>query len=307
MDRQARTRATIAGLATAALLTVSAAPANAGVMDFLFGSSAEKAPAAKDAPHPKRREWSIGEFTAVRLQPAEAGAPANEHPAVLSPEQLAQALGSITITVKDEPESLFHADELKDLVGPLASAFRNAGPGDDVLLLSTSRRGGGLLSVGTGVTARLFVKGGELQVIVNDSRLDFVNAYRGTHIAPDFEFGSRQAAGKARLVSTAGTARRADWLAFPVAVQSVAASAAAPAPAPRPAPARAAVPAAVATPAAAAPAPPPPAAPAATAARDGRFFEEQEQRLRTLKRLREQNLISEDEFQQKRREILQSL
>jgi hypothetical protein len=51
-----------------------------------------------------------------------------------------------------------------------------------------------------------------------------------------------------------------------------------------------------------APAPAPAARPAAPASAD-----EIEQRLLTLKRLRERNLISEEEYQQKRREILQAL
>jgi hypothetical protein len=36
-------------------------------------------------------------------------------------------------------------------------------------------------------------------------------------------------------------------------------------------------------------------------------MEEQELRLKTLKRLRDSGLISEDEYQQKRREVLQAL
>jgi hypothetical protein len=41
--------------------------------------------------------------------------------------------------------------------------------------------------------------------------------------------------------------------------------------------------------------------------RDAAFFEEQEYRLRTLKRLRDSGLISEDEYVQKRREVLGQL
>ncbi len=66
-----------------------------------------------------------------------------------------------------------------------------------------------------------------------------------------------------------------------------------------------ATPAPKAAPAAAAAAPP--AAPAPAKPRDAAFFEEQEQRLRTLKRLREAGLISEDEYQAKRREVLSAL
>ena len=71
----------------------------------------------------------------------------------------------------------------------------------------------------------------------------------------------------------------------------------------RPAPAAPAV-AALPPPVTAAPAA---VAPAATRPRDAAFFEEQEYRLRTLKRLRDSGLISEDEYVQKRREVLGQL
>lgn len=74
------------------------------------------------------------------------------------------------------------------------------------------------------------------------------------------------------------------------------------APPPPPAPA---VPAAPPRPAAVAPVAPPPPAPAAPAARQsGREIEE---RLETLKRLRERNLITEAEYEQKRRELIERL
>ena len=100
------------------------------------------------------------------------------------------------------------------------------------------------------------------------------------------------------------------------------APAAPPAPRPAPTPAPAATPAAgiagvapAATAAAAVPAPaskPAVAAPAAAVptpqrSRDAAFFEEQENRLRTLKRLRDGGLISEQEYQAKRREVLDQL
>jgi hypothetical protein len=71
-----------------------------------------------------------------------------------------------------------------------------------------------------------------------------------------------------------------------------------PAPAAAPAPAAGARIATPAAPAAAAPALRP---------RDPGYADEVEQRLLTLKRLRERGLISEEEYQQKRREILQAL
>lgn len=47
--------------------------------------------------------------------------------------------------------------------------------------------------------------------------------------------------------------------------------------------------------------------PAARPPRDAAFYEEQEQRLRALQRLRERNLITEEEYQRKRKEIVDAL
>jgi hypothetical protein len=92
-----------------------------------------------------------------------------------------------------------------------------------------------------------------------------------------------------------------------IAAPPVASAAPVPVAAPEPVPTR------IAAPAAAASVPPAPAAPVAPLVgapvkpRDAAFFEEQEQRLRSLKRLRDANLISEEEYQAKRRQILGTL
>ncbi len=66
-------------------------------------------------------------------------------------------------------------------------------------------------------------------------------------------------------------------------------------------------PTAAAMPAAAAEAAAPPRAPEPRRARDAAFFEEQEYRLRTLRRLRDAGLITEQELEQKRREVIEQL
>ena len=58
----------------------------------------------------------------------------------------------------DEPQALFETQELAEVVPVLARAFSAAGAGDDVLLLSTSRRDRGLLSLPLSATARMFVQ-----------------------------------------------------------------------------------------------------------------------------------------------------
>lgn len=282
-------------------VTLAPAPAAfaASWTDFLFGS--KNASVDKPAVPSDRRVWRIGEFTAIQRAQREAGAPANQHPAAIAPETLRQLLAPVRLVVGNGTQPLFAPDEISDLIEPLAEALSVAQPGDDLLLLSTHRRGGGVLVAPLGLTARLFVQDNALHLIVHEARRDFVNAYIGSRIAPTFTFGSRAKAGAVTLQDPGATLRRADWLAIPV--NRVAAAAPAPQPVVLPAAAPGVPPKAQTAPA------PAPAAPAAaTAVRPApASADEVEQRLLTLKRLRERGLISEEEYQQKRREILQSL
>ena len=194
---------------------------------------------------------------------------------MLAPEQLRPLLASVRVLIKGKSQPLFVSDEIGDLIEPLAQALAAAEPGDDLLLLSATRRGDNVLAPATGLTARLFVQSDLLHVIVHDARLEFMGAWIGTRIPPKFSYGTRARASDVVLQSATGQARRSDWQALPLGTTAVAPSAA-------------------------------PAAPAAPA-RDNGFYQEQEQRLRGLKRLLEQGLISEAEYQQKRREIVLSL
>lgn len=245
-------------------------------------------PAGKAA---KARSWEIGEFTAIRLAPKESGAPDNDQPVVLSAEGLRAQLAAVQAVVRGKQEALFGADELQELVRPLTEALSVAGPGEDVLLLSTSRRDAGVLGAPYGITARLFIQGQALNLVVRDTRLDFFNAYRGTKVPPTFVYGSRAVAGTDTIRSAGASSRRADWLVFPLN---------APAPTLVPAAPPALLPASPAR------AEQPPAAAPARVPEAG-FYDAQAERLRGLRRLRDQGLISEEEYQQKRREILQTL
>ena len=273
-------------------LLLAALPAHAGLFDSLFGGkSGEAAPAKID---PVQRSWRIGEFTTVQLVAAEAGATPNQHPARLTSDVLRWQLGGVRTTINGQSVNLFAADEINDFAEPLAQAFGMAGPGDDVVLISSSRRGASFLTDVTAVTARLFVQDGSLQFIVRDARLQFVKDYINSRNAPKFSYGSRAAASTATLTNSAATSRRADWLALGLAL---------------PGAAPVAVPAATqATPAAAAPAPKTTAMPSpAAAAVPEPLQTEAEHRLATLKRLRDRGLISEEEFQEKRKEVLKQL
>jgi hypothetical protein len=272
-------RGRVLAVVCAALLGSSAA--QAGWFDGLLAQG--QAPTT----NAKQRVWQVREFSRIELAPREAGAEPNQHPATVSADVLRQQLAPIQFTGRNGAQALFSADEVGELVGPLAQALGRAGPGDDVLLLSSARRAGDIFVSPLAVTVRLFVQGGQLQFIVHDARFEFYDVYRGTQALPRFSYGSRSAAGAVSVQSAGVTNRRADWLAIPLQAAATPAS-----------PPVVAAPAAVAA--------PPPAAPARKAL-DAPAVEDIERRLETLKRLREKNLITEDEYQQKRREILQLL
>lgn len=244
-------------------------------------AQAPATPASNRAPH--RTHWDLANHTWVKLVPREAGAAPNAHPAQVAPEALASLLGGPRITVEGAEEPLFEATELAGFTKALAEALSLAGPEEDVVLLSAHRRGHGFMSAQLGATARLFVAEGKLNLLVHDTRRDFVVRAMAEGVKPTFRYGSRTEASSASLRTTQGVALRPDWVAFPLAPPAAVAASAT---------------GSVATPTVTAP--PTGPAPAKTEA----WYREREEKLRSLKRLRDENLISEAEFQQKRAEIL---
>ncbi len=249
----------------------------AGAFACMLGLLGLPAPAAAAD---TQRLWQIGDFTTIQRVPREPASEPNQQPRAVPPEQLRSVMASLRVSLKGKSQALFTSDELSDLIEPLAQALAIAGPDDDLLLLSTARRGDAILAPATGITARLFVQADQLNFIVHETRSDFMGAWIGTRIRPKFSYGTRVRASGAELASAGGQMRRADWQGLPLNAVVVT---------PAPAHATAPTPAAVAAP-----------------VREG-VYQEQEQRLRGLKRLLEQGLITEAEYQQKRREILQTL
>ncbi len=257
------------------------------VLLFAFGVASSTRAATPD-----RTQWKLANFTWVSRVAAEPGAPANAHPASLSEATLKAALGPVLATVEGQSVSLFAKDELAGLLPALREAFALAKPGEDLILLSSHKRGGLFMEVAQGITARLFVRAGALNLIVHDARLAFLDRYYAENTLPKFEYGSRKTASTENLKAPGAANLRQDWLALPLS--------AAPAPV-------AALPVAAAAPAA-------PVAPAPTAApappvtsRDAAFYEAQTQRLKALKKLRDENLLTEAEYQEKREAILKTL
>jgi Short C-terminal domain len=253
-----------------------AAFAAIGPMDFvLLGQARPERVAGQTSPV----SWRVGEYSALRLVDAEPGAAANDQPQVLLAERLQAALTSITTGAGNEV--LFARDEAELLALALQKALAAAQPGQDVLLMSSQRRGRGLLAPQLTITARLFVREGQLHLLVHDDRLDVVDPYRQTRMLPALVFGSRSQASQTRLRIQGQAGPRNDWLSWSLATL------------------QSGLPAGTAQAVA-------PAAAVSSPSTDA-GVRSPEERLRLLKRLHEQGLISDDDYTHKRRQILTDL
>src|SRR5664279_5177660 len=119
------------------------------------------------APSRTRHNWEIAPWNWIRRKPAEKGAPANGHPLRVAAGTLAQALDTLRIAAGDADEPLFSQPETRDLGKAMAEALSLAEPGEDLELLSTSKRDRGTFGDSLGVTARVFVRDGKLNIIVH--------------------------------------------------------------------------------------------------------------------------------------------
>ncbi|WP_085316399.1 SHOCT domain-containing protein [Derxia lacustris] len=257
-------------------------------------------------------------YSFVRVERLEPGAAPNDAPPACKPDATAlkEKLGAIVARgalFGDRP--LYTGAELDALLPPLIEALGRARPDEDIAIASSARRGqlGRYLGLSTN-SARVFVRGGQFNYIAGLVQYGFEQEVRVSGYLRPFTPGARQAPlDKFTELDGAGLARpdaaRKDWLSFALpgcaVAQPAAVAPAAAAPAPTPPAPPAVAPRAVDASAAPRPVPAQPAAaPAAPAATDADRIE---QRLRTLDRLRERKLISDEEYRDKRRAILDGL
>jgi hypothetical protein len=252
---------------------------------------------AADAPRDVVVLWSANDQW-VKLEPQDdAAAPPNDHPAQIANDAISNALAALRIRIVDEDttteaqRSVFTAEELRNLAPRIASGLAKAGPRQDVTFStigSHPRSAGGLVK-DPGVNAgRVFYDDGKINVIFGElqsgyrKRLvygqrteDFTPRQEGSRTKPaENEWGLAARPG-IELHSNAGSVRN-DWVEIDAAAVTSGAAAVSQAPA-------AAVP------------------PAAKASADI------EQRLKTLKELRDKNLISEEAYRAKMQELLSEL
>jgi hypothetical protein len=242
-----------------------------------------------------RTVWKArDEYVAVARQdrPAVGTAPANAHPAEVSSDRLRIALASIEVLLpgEDEPTRLFNDPELRTLSEHVRTGLASAAPDEDVTFAVIGNHPV-LLGMGKKpkvTTGRVFCRDGELNIIFGDL-LRVVNDGEDRRLYP-FLPGSRDAAPQPKwaLKTKAGgepwSMKRADWLAIPLAGPATPIVS----PSLRPDSGAEGSEATHEQPAAA-----------------GK--KSAAERLKTLIDLRDKKLITEDEYQAKRREILDGL
>ena len=248
---------------------------------------------AADAPRDVVVLWSANDQW-VKIEPQDdATAPSNDHPAQLASEAISNALAALRIRVVDKDtaaeaqRSVFTAEELRNLAPRIASGLAKAGPRQDVTFStigSHPRSAGGLVK-DPGVNAgRVFYDDGKINVIFGELQSGYqkrnVYGQRTEDFTPRQE-GSRTKAAEnewalaarpgVQLHSNADGVRN-DWV--EIDATAVASGAAAVSQAP------------------------------AAATKSGVDIE---QRLKTLKELRDKNLISEEAYRAKMQELLSEL
>lgn len=291
--------------------------------------------------------WDGAEYGYVRIEAAEAAAQTpNAHPIAFAPQQIRTALQALQVQGQaGEPKPLFTEQGLDDIAAPIAMALARAQPDQDVTFAVTGKRGNRLLNLmgeRLVTSGRLFYQDGQLNVIFGSLQGEYEDTLRATGILRGFIPGSRSGpVTRTRLhvlpaAATAyASAERQDWLRMTPAAWSdkPPKSAAATAPAGVPvAPVSAGSTAGQASLPSAPPQATAPVAPAvskrnsssrsdaamestptAAAAADKMagsedvHYQQFEKRLKTLDKLRDQGMITEQEYQQKRRAILDEL
>jgi hypothetical protein len=258
--------------------------------------------------------WSANDQW-VKIEPQDnPAAPPNDHPAPLTTEAISTALAALQVRIVDEDavtemqRSVFTREEVRNLAPQVASGLAKAGPRQDVTFSTIGSHplssGGGLIK-DVGVNAgRVFYTNGKLNVIFGELQSNYRKKNIYGQRTDDYTArrqGSRDRVAKQKwaLAPNPGVefhsidgGVRNDWVAIDsTAVASQASAAPQPDKTTGPQPASA------------------PAMPAASLEKSEakQPSPDMEQRLRTLKDLRDKGLISEEAYRAKMQEVLSEL
>ena len=266
-----------------------------------------------------------GDDQSVILAPQDAAdAPPNEHPVTLQPQEIESMLSGLRFRHADQeedapPVAVFNREQVTLLSDALATGLSRATPSQDVTfsVVGAHRMAPGAFAMRNRLTAgRAFFRNGKLNVIFGDiqspyrkkniyGRLeeDFYPRKYGSRAASEAQ-GSQLVAGTGASLHDESSGRREDWVVFaasgaagpavvqgkrqPEAPEQRQSTVARPLPKPAPAPdVNGGTP--------------------ANTAFDTGLRSDIEQRLETLKRLREKDLISEEVYREKVDEVLEDL
>jgi hypothetical protein len=258
---------------------------------------------------------SPDEFVVLAPQDALAGdaAPRNDQPIVIEPAKLAAALAKLRVREgKGVPEAIpvFESDAARRLAGPLSTALERAAADQDVLFaIDMSQKAALLGSKSVSVAGRVFYQNQRLQLIIGELHVSTIPPeYKNYPIGypkPDRRLHPHQTGERAKEAQLPAAAFetgddvslfvhdgkvRSDWL-----VLNVGALAAGDLPAAAPTMVSMGTSQNATTPSVGAAKPSGSASPSV------------EERLLRLKRLREQDLITDEEYKRKRNEILDQL
>lgn len=223
------------------------------------------------------------QFRNMLLVKREAGTEANQHPLVIEEENLATLLKMIKVRrSKGDAKVLFdkeYADELKQFSSWLSEALKLAGPDEDVLFHFPQRRGFGFIAENLMTTGRAFVRDGQLNIIFGDIQMPYEGQWMRAGILRHFKPASRSASklqnDEIVVTAAAASVKRADWVQLSTAVAAPAAKTS--------------------------------DGNAAGAAAPSQQPMSAEQRLQKLQQLKDKGLISDEEYQQKRQQILNQI
>lgn len=270
-----------------------------------------------------------GDDQAVLLAPQDdPAAPPNDHPVTIAPQVIEEMLADLRLRYSDQeadtpPVALFNEEQVGILGEALSAGLARATPSQDLTfsIIGAHRLSPGAFARRNRLTAgRAFFREGKLNVIFGEIQSPYRKKNIYGRLDEDFyprKYGRREAAEDHPSVLIAGTAARlhaapeglrSDWVVFDPERATPQAASPAPGQPAEPAPARAAPPTVQS--------PMEPAEEAGVSRAYGREDSQPagasasnpiEQRLETLKHLREQDLISEEAYRKRVDEILGEL
>jgi len=231
----------------------------------------------------------------VRTVPIERGAGLNDQPVQISDTELRSAFTGIQTMalVWNSGGAVFNDKELGELVPSVVTALGKASPREDVIFAVFGKHGMlGDFSTATATTGRVFVQDGQLNIIfglVHATYEDVIN-HTTTALTPGTRSSRVEGGRPVCSASVEMVSNRTDWLRVKVSQLASLGKQTKPEDDQKSRePAKTAAPAVQTSP-----------------TTDGRYQDIQS-RLRVLDRLKADGLITEDEYRDRRRAILQSL